>query len=165
MEKKPQNDVMMPRIGEEAERPRLACPGCKAKPPRQLGVDDFPVDARMGVEQAVADGADFFGCDACGKRWAVMRQRMVKGEDGVVSLEPVRRAPPPARKSAVRRVRRAQESINARAIKRNERLAARSGEPVERPLPVVPTLTPEEQRKARNVAKAKRQAARKGGSS
>lgn len=153
---KPQNDVMMPRIGEEAERPRLACPDCKASPPRQLGVDDFPSTSRDGVLQAIADGADFYACIACGKRWAVVRQRMTKDENGVASLEPVRREAPP---SPSRKHRRALEAHNARAIRRNLRLAARDGEPMPQ-IGREPPASADDRRKARNRAKADRRKGR-----
>lgn len=144
-------DVMGPKIGGDVgdERPREQCPGCKTPQPRQLGVADFPGEHAPGVQQAMADGADFYECRSCAKRWAVVRKR-VQSSDGVVSLEPARRQQRrPGGMS--RKMRRAHEAHNARLIRKNEALAgADAFVPTER------VVDADAARKARNKRKAAR---------
>jgi hypothetical protein len=65
--------IVAPSIGEDRINPREQCPACKAHP-RVLGPDDFPPGSKPGIEQAYRSGAMLYGCDVCGKRWAVMRE-------------------------------------------------------------------------------------------
>ncbi len=163
------NDIMMPRIGAEAERPRDACPNCKHAPPKTLGVDDFPPSATEGVLQALKDGATLYGCERCFHRWAVLRQRMVRGADGMTSLEPVPNTSqgPTQKKGNGRRYNRAVGAHNARLIRKNARITARAGFPVEALRESLAASGPgsheeraeeraEERRKVRNARKAAR---------
>jgi len=145
-------DVMGPKIGGDVgnERPREQCPGCKTPQPRQLGVADFPGEHAPGVQQAMVDGADFFECRSCAKRWAVVRKRIESSDDGVVSLEPSRQQRR-ASGGPSRKIRRAHEAHNARLIRKNEALAgADAFVPSER------VVDMDAARKARNRRKAAR---------
>lgn len=161
MDDKPQNDVMGPRIGEDAAKPRVACPYCKHRAPRVLGLDDFPEEAANEIVAASKDGADFYECRKCKRRWAVMRQRVTRDEDGVASLKAVpggtNRPGPSGKRQPVRRsVRREQNALARCAIRANLKLAGETLQTVPLDLGAIPDA--EERRKARNARKARRRA-------
>lgn len=91
-----------PRIGAEAEKPRRACPDCGAVP-RRLGLDAFPAHAHAEIRAAARDGATFYGCQACGKRWVVMRAKVEKSAEGGFDI--VEKHPNPIIDGAARRAR------------------------------------------------------------
>lgn len=124
-----------------------------------LGLRDFPPRAWADVDQAMQEGADMYGCDACGKRWCVLRQRLVKNSDGVVSLEPVRTGSNTQLARLVAPVEREGQVWNRK--QRRRAMAGSLGEPlVDLPL-IASDQSPEERRKARNARKAERQRGRR----
>lgn len=138
------------RLGAELDKPRERCPDCGAEKPRLLGVMDFPMESEKGVAQAMADGADLYECMACKKRWAVMRV----ARTGTGTAPPTPKGPT-QRKGDGRRVRRAIEARDRKAIEKNLKLAAR--EPWEAKAgaaPAAPAIDPVKARKARNARKA-----------
>lgn len=148
MDKRRITSIQPVRLGAELDKPRERCPDCGAEKPRQLGVMDFPMESAKGVAQAMSDGADLYECMACKKRWAVMRVARA-------GTAPPAPKGPTQRKGDGRRVRRAIEARDRKAIEKNLKLAAR--EPWEAKAgvaPAAPAIDPDKARKARNARKA-----------
>lgn len=139
--------IQPPRIGAELDKPREKCPDCGERKPRVLGVMDFPMDSAEGVAQAMQDGADLYECTACSKRWAVMRV----ARPGQPMPQP---KGPTKQIGKGRRYRRAVVALNARAIAKNLKLAARN--PMAASDDVRPPVDPDDARRARNARKAAR---------
>lgn len=146
MDKNKDVDVL---IGGKADEPRTKCPGCGATP-RLLDYDDFPAAHRADVQKARGEGADFYQCTGCSKRYAVMRSR-------TQSKQPTQPTQPTTPGESRKR-RRAVAADVKRAIRKNKRIAAREGHPVpsEQPPKDADVIDLDAQRRARNAAKRAR---------
>lgn len=146
MDKNKDVDVL---IGGKADEPRTKCPGCGATP-RLLDYDDFPAAHRADVQKARGEGADFYQCTGCSKRYAVMRSR-------TQPTQPTQ----PTIPGASRKHRRAVAADAKRAIRKNKRIAARDGHlvPSEQPTKDADVIDLDARRRARNAGKRARKKA------
>lgn len=154
-----------PRIGTPKDV-RAKCPDCRSDAVVKLALEDFPAESEAMVRDAMGQGADFYGCKACSKRWAVLRVKMEQPdpladqnlvEDLVLGQEKKRAAGA----NTGRRQRRAMEAWNRRLLERNKRMAKASGDYTEDPAPRPPPMTEEERKRARNARKKAAQGARR----
>jgi len=122
----------------------------------KVGVEDFPQEHRDMVREAIESGADFYRCEACKKRWAVVRapagfDPLGAGPDSVVKDLVAPQIKRPGEAPTNRRHRRANEAISRRLLQRNKRLAGAHYQ--EDPQPRPPPQTDAERKRARNAKK------------
>lgn len=147
-----------PFIGETPKDVRNKCPDCRSNAAAKMSIEDFPVDNRDMVLEAMESGADFYKCGACQKRWAVVKapagyDPLEDGPGSVVKDLMVPHTKGPRGAPNNRRIRRASEALARRAVDRNIRMAKASGDYQDdltsRPAP----LSEEERKRARNARK------------